>query len=113
MIVTSFAIANYCVPCSTHCRHCLLSSCGKATGIDYETGIKFADRILKEIEEKMPDLSASFYIGYCMDTPHLTDFIRFARRHNSPAAEFLQMNGFNYRTPSSLITLWRQSRKRA
>ncbi len=105
MKTVSFGIANYCVPCNSHCMHCLLSSCGKATGVEYETGIIFADRVLKEISEQKPDISASFYIGYCMDTPKLVDYLRFCRKHGSPGARFLQMNGFAFRSSAELDAL--------
>ena len=35
MKTVSFGIANDCVPCHSHCRYCLLDSCGKTTGMDY------------------------------------------------------------------------------
>jgi hypothetical protein len=49
MKTTSFAIANYCVPCNAHCRHCLLSSCGKATGIDSATYYSDGNRNILKI----------------------------------------------------------------
>ena len=105
MKTVSFSIANYCVPCNSHCRHCLLSSCGKATGVDYETGISFANRVLSELAEQRPDLSTNYYIGYCMDTPKLLDYIRYCKEHGYASAKFLQMNGFAFRSESELDRL--------
>ncbi len=105
METASFGIANYCVACNSHCRYCLLSSCGRVTGVDYDDGIIFADRVLDEISEHRPDVSGLFYIGYCMDTPKLPDYLRFCRKHDSPGARFLQMNGFAFRSSVELDTL--------
>ena len=83
MKTVSFSIANYCVPCHAHCRYCLLSSCGKTGGVDPDAGMEFAGRVMREMAETRPEISVSYYIGYCMDTPKLTDYIRFCREHRS------------------------------
>ena len=105
MKTVSFGIANYCVPCHARCRYCLLSSCGKAAGISAGEGMALARRILPELVEKRPDLSASYYIGYCMDVPDLPEYIRFCRDYRSPGARFLQMNGFAFRSDAELQAL--------
>ena len=105
MQTVSFSIANYCVPCHAHCRYCLLSSCGKATGTEQKTGMAFAERIMHELSEARPDLTVSYYFGYCMDTPDLPDYIRFCRKHHAPGASFLQMNGFAFRSRQELHRL--------
>ena len=105
MKTTSFGIANYCVACRSHCRHCLLSSCGKAAGVDYETGVSFANRFLDEISGYRQGISCFYYIGYSMDTPKLMDYIRFCKEHDSPGARFLQMNGFAFRNDNELASL--------
>ncbi len=105
MKTISFGIANYCVPCNSHCRHCLLKSCGKATGVDHEAGMAFADRVLTELKEQKPEVSGFYYIGYCMDTPKLADYLRFCRKIGSPGARFLQMNGFAFRSSAELEAL--------
>ena len=51
MKTVSFGIANYCIPCHAHCRYCLLSSCGKSTGVEQKTGMAFAERIMQELSE--------------------------------------------------------------
>ncbi len=107
MKTTSIGIANYCVPCHAHCRYCLLSSCNKTTGVEYNRSARLADRVIGELKEQKPDIPAFFYIGYCMDTPELTDYIDFSRVHNSPSASFLQMNGFAFRTDKELEYLLR------
>ena len=105
MKTTSFGIANYCVPCHAHCRYCLLDACGQKTGVGFHRGAEFARRVLRELDEKRPDLSAFNYIGYCMDTPDLPEYIRFCREHHSPTASFLQMNGFAFREERELQAL--------
>lgn len=105
MKTVSFSIANYCVPCHAHCRYCLLASCGKATGVKAAEGMELAGRVLRELERDMPELQASYYIGYCMDTPDLPEYIRFCREHRCPGAGFLQMNGFAFREGEELQAL--------
>ena len=105
MKTASFSIANYCVPCHAYCRYCLLASCGKATGVDYKTGETLGGRIIREMKEARPDLACSYYIGYCMDTPDLPEYLRFSREHQGPSAKFLQMNGFAFREDQELAEL--------
>ncbi len=105
MRTTSFGIANYCVPCRAHCRYCLLSSCGKASGVGETEGMEFAGRVLKELNKTRPDISAFYYIGYCMDTPRLAEYIAFCAEHRCPGASFLQMNGFGFRDGRELDAL--------
>ena len=105
MKTVSFGIADYCVACRAHCRYCLLDSCGKTSGVDFAEGTEFAGRVLGEMQAARADIPSYFYIGYCMDTPYLKDFIRFSRKYHSPAAGFLQMNGFAFRNESELRQL--------
>ena len=111
MKTVSFGIASYCVPCRAHCRYCLLSSCGQASGIDYRHSERFAHRVLTELSAQRPDLDGFFYIGYCMDTPALRNYIRFSAEHSSPGARFLQMNGFAFRNDNQLLSLMRSVRE--
>ena len=111
MRTVSFNIANYCVPCHAHCRYCLLSSCGQVSGVDYRRGEALAHRVLTELAEKRPDISGSFYIGYCMDTVDLRDYIRFSGEHWSPGASFLQMNGFGFREATELLSMMQRIRE--
>ena len=111
MKTVSFGIANYCIPCHAHCRYCLLSSCGKATGVKASEGMEFARRVLRELDQIMPDLRTFYYIGYCMDTPDLSEYIQFCREYHSPGAGFLQMNGFAFRDEKELLELMSSIRK--
>ena len=52
-------IANYCVPCHTHCCHCLLSSCGKITGVDFDRGLEFGERVFNELVGERKDLNGN------------------------------------------------------
>lgn len=92
MKTVSFSIENLCVPCSCRCRHCLLGYDGNTIGVGYEQGKSFAQRIASESPIKF-----SYYIGFCMDTPMLFDYITFCREIGSPGGRFLQMNGFQER----------------
>lgn len=53
MRTVSFSIANYCVPCHSHCRYCLLSSCGQVSGVDYRRSEALAHRIMTELLSMM------------------------------------------------------------
>lgn len=99
-------IENLCVPCYCACRHCLLSSKHYATGIDYSRGEKLAKRFYDWLKIHRPEISGMYYIGYCMDTPELTRWIRF-NKHYNPWFNFLQFNGLNYRTSTDLTKLLR------
>lgn len=108
MKTTSIGIENLCVPCHAYCRYCLLSSCGKATGVDYSRGKCFAKRLHAELKEKRPDLQVFHYIGYCMDDSNLLDYIRFSQEIDAPSARFLQLNGLRFRGRSETAELIRQ-----
>ncbi len=97
MKTVSLGIENLCVPCHAHCRYCLLSSCGKVSGVSYERGKQLAARLFREVQEKRPDLSFFHYIGYCMDSEYLLDYIKFSQEIDSPSAKFLQLNGLAMR----------------
>ena len=98
MQTTSLGIANYCVKCNANCRYCLLASRHQTSGVDYTRAKVFFERIFEEAKTKLPDIRCYFYIGYCMDTPELQDFIGFSRKTGSPGGNFLQMNGFAERS---------------
>lgn len=108
MKTVSFGISNYCVPCHNYCRYCLLSSCGKASGIDFDRGLKFAERVINELTELKPNMTCNHYIGYCMDSPRLFDYIDFCKKYSLPNARFLQMNGFAFRTENEIDDLMKK-----
>lgn len=97
MKTVSIDVCNLCVPCRCFCRHCLLSSRGKASGVSYERGKRFAARMHEEMKTAFPDLPFYYYIGYCMDTPELFDYIRFCKERGYPSGAMLQMNGLRLR----------------
>ncbi|MBE5786520.1 MAG: hypothetical protein E7324_03170 [Clostridiales bacterium] len=105
METKSLMLANYCVPCHAHCRYCLLCSTGKGTGADYARGKELALDFHRQIRQERPELSFGYYIGYCMDTPLLMDYIGFCRQIGSPSAAFLQFNGFRFRPWKELLVL--------
>jgi len=97
MKTVGIGLENLCVPCRAHCSYCLLSSCRKASGIDYTRGKELALRLQKEIKALRPDLSFTYYIGYCMDTPDLWDYIRSCQEMRMPSKDYLQFNGLRIR----------------
>ncbi|WP_027219037.1 radical SAM protein [Butyrivibrio fibrisolvens] len=105
MKTTSFSITNYCVPCHTYCRHCLLSSCGKASGLDFDRSLKLGERVITELAQQKNEIYGNYYFGYCMDTPKLFDYIDFCKKYSLASARFLQMNGFAFRSESELDSL--------
>lgn len=108
MKTTSIGIENLCVPCHAHCRYCLLSSCGKATGIDYDRGKRFARRLHAELKEKRPELQLFHYIGYCMDDANLLDYIKFSQEIDAPSGQFLQLNGLELRNKTEAVNFIHQ-----
>ncbi|MDO5325726.1 MAG: hypothetical protein Q4G00_03280 [Clostridia bacterium] len=97
MKTKAMGVVNLCVPCSAQCRYCLLDSCHKTTGVSYERGKSLAKRMDAEIRQTHSDIRFFYYIGYCMDTPHLPDYVRFCREMGYASGTFLQMNGFRFR----------------
>ena len=83
------SIENLCVPCRCRCRHCLLGYDGGVSGAGYRRGKNLAWRIALE-----SPVNFNYYIGFCMDTPELFDYISFCQEIYSPSGRFLQMNGF-------------------
>ena len=77
MQTTAIYIQNLCVPCSCHCRYCLLSWDGHLRGIDYERSATFAKRFRTWLQEHRPDLDFQFYFGYSMEHPQLPEAIDF------------------------------------
>lgn len=105
MKTTALGIENLCVPCHSHCRYCLLSSCGKTDGVDYERGKRIAERLIKEARQTQPDFHVYYYVGYCMDDERLLDYIRFSQEYNGPSARFLQLNGLRLRSEKETVNL--------
>lgn len=89
MKTAALSVENLCVPCSCRCRHCLLGYDGGAAGAGYRRGKELARRIASESPVRF-----HYYIGFCMDTPELFDYIAFCRETGSPSGRFLQLNGF-------------------
>ena len=108
MKTTALGIENLCFPCHSHCRYCLLESCAKATGTDYQRGKLFARRVYEEAGVKAPDLRVYYYIGYCMDDENLSDYIGFSRETGAPSGRFLQLNGLRLRNSAETGEMIRQ-----
>lgn len=104
MKTVSVSIENLCAPCHCGCRHCLLDSCHRSTGVDYARGKAFAQRFYNWMQENRPDLGGNFYIGYCNEFPELAEHIDFVR-HYAPWFDFLQFNGLSFRTDAEIRKL--------
>ena len=98
MKTTSVLIQTLCVPCHNRCRYCLLSWDGRALGADWDRSVRLAERYLKELRERCPEISGSFSFGYSMEHPDLRGAIRTLRRLGSPTADFLQCDGMKQRS---------------
>lgn len=96
MKTVSVNIENLCVPCHCGCRHCLLSSQHRATGVDYERGEAFARKFYCWLSENRPDLSGMYYVGYCMDFPELPQYISYFRGQTGMA--HLMFDGIGMRS---------------
>lgn len=104
MKTISISIENLCVPCHCGCRHCLLDSCHKATGVDYARGQAFARRFYSWMRENRPDLGGNFYVGYCNEFAELGEHISFVREF-APWFDFLQFNGLAFRNGEEIRAL--------
>ena len=98
MKTLAVGVENLCVPCGCRCRYCLLSYNGKPVGVEYGRGKRFAKQFFRGLEQARPDLRRFYYIGYCMDTPALVDYIKFCQSIGSPSGVFLQLNGLALRS---------------
>ena len=108
MKTVSINVVNHCIPCENHCRYCLLSWCGKLSGVDYERSESYARRFHEYIRQNRPELSFVFYFGYSMEHPSLAQAVRFLGSIGSPGGEFLQFDGMRHRTETELRVLLRE-----
>lgn len=106
MRTTSINILNLCVRCYNHCRYCLLSWDGKCLGIDYERSKAYARNFYNWLKTAHKEVHFTYYFGYSMDHPDLSNAIRFMQETNSPSGEFLQLDGMQMRTKEELDVLF-------
>lgn len=104
MKTVSVSIENLCVPCHCGCRHCLLDSRHRATGVEYERGKAFAARFYDWMKRERPDLGGMYYVGYCNEFQQLTEHVTFVKGI-MPEYNFLQFNGMAFRNASELQNL--------
>lgn len=97
MKTTSVLIQSLCVPCGCRCRYCLLSWNGKTEGAAWDHSVSLAKRWINELNERLPDVTAGFSFGYCMEHPDLRNALRTLKELGSPSAEFLQCDGMKMR----------------
>ena len=105
MQTTSVLIHSLCVPCCNHCRYCLLSWDGKVEGADWDRSVRLAERFLKELRDRQPELRSGFSFGYSMEHPDLKGAVRTLRRLGGPTAEFLQCDGMKMRSDAECAAL--------
>ncbi len=99
MKTTSILLQTLCVPCTCHCRYCLLSWDGLTTGADWERSRRCAAAFAAWIREHRPELRFHFAFGYSMEHPGLPRALDFLREIGSVGAEYLQCDGLRIRTP--------------
>lgn len=105
MQTVSVNIENLCVPCHCGCRHCLLSSQHRTTGVPYDRGEAFARRFYDWLRVNRPDLNGMFYVGYCMDFPELPRYIGYLREQTG--MEHLLFDGLGLRREADAAELIR------
>lgn len=103
MKTLSVSIENLCVPCHCGCRHCLLSSSHKATGIDYHRGLAFAERFYGWLKENRPEMGGTYYVGYSMDFPELCEYVVWQK--NNSGMEHLLFDGLRLRSDQEIAQL--------
>ena len=106
MKTVSVNIENLCVPCRCGCRHCLLSSQHRATGVDYGRGEKFARGFYDWVKKNRPELGGMYYVGYCMDFPELPAYIAYQKEQTG--MEHLLFDGLSMRTEPEARELLRE-----
>lgn len=105
MKTASVMIQNLCVPCCCRCRYCLLSWSGQRAGVDWERGLRLAERYIGELSGERPEISAGFSFGYSMEHPALRTAIRDLARLGSPTASFMQCGGMKMRDEAECLKL--------
>ena len=106
MKTTSLNILNLCIPCYNHCKYCLLSWDGKCLGIEYERSVAYARKFYDWLKVNHKDINFTYYFGYSMDHPDLSNAIKFMQETNSPGGHFLQFDGMRMRTREELHSLF-------
>lgn len=104
MKTVAINIENLCAPCYCSCRHCLLCSQHRATGVDYQRGEAFSRRFYAWLKENRPDLSGMYYVGYCMDFPELSQFAAYF--HEQTGMTHLMFDGMAFRDEAEIKSLF-------
>jgi len=112
MKTTSIMLQTLCVPCSCHCRYCLLGWDGHLPGLDYGRSQDFARRFHQWLRENRPGLPFHFSFGFSMEHPRLLDAIDFLREIGSVGARYLHFDGMAFRESSALSALLQQLKAR-
>lgn len=95
------------VPCSCHCRYCLLSWNNHPVGADYERCKRYAEKFHEFILEHHPKIQFDFTFGYSMDHPNLLNEIDFLNTLGSVQGKFLQLDGLRFRSEDEIHELMR------
>ena len=102
MKTISVNVFNACVPCSCHCKYCLLSYERKLEGTDFLAGISFSKEFKIWLSKNHPEVNFMYYFGYSMDTPYLIDSMDEIANLNSNSPKFMQFNGLKLRDDKEL-----------
>ena len=111
MTTESILIQTLCVPCGCHCRYCLLSSDGRATGVPWDRAVAFARRFIPEARKAAPGTRCTLTFGYACEHPDLKGALRVLRELDSPQASFLQCDGMRLRDAGECAALARMLRE--
>jgi hypothetical protein len=93
------------VPCACRCRHCLLRSSSRLSGVPREDARGIVDRFVSWREEcGRPGFAVDFTVGYCLDYPEVFDDTRWRCRMGCPGARYLPLNGLRMRSREQLVS---------
>lgn len=109
MKTVSVNIENLCAACHCSCRHCLLNSRHKATGVEYARGEAFARSFYAWMKEHCPEKMGMYYVGYCMDFPEITRYISYFREQTG--MDHLMFDGVGIRNREETTQFLREIRQ--
>ena len=105
MKTRSIMVQTLCVPCSCHCRYCLLSWNNHPVGADYERSKEYAKKFHAYMKENHPEIQFDFAFGYSMDHSNLLQEIDFLNTIGSIQGRLLQLDGMKFRSEEEIDEL--------
>ena len=107
MKTRSIMVQTLCVPCSCHCRYCLLSWNNHPVGADYERSKEYVKKFHAYMKENHPEIQFDFAFGYSMDHSNLLQEIDFLNTIGSIQGRLLQLDGMKFRSEEEIDELMR------